>query len=111
MTTRTGRRWPIGGMPPMVKPVSSLASRAVARRTSGSPVTAASRATSTRFGPGHEAEDRLEAAVVGRRDEDQRLHDLPELGADGRGGLRGGVGRLVEDRRPRGSRPCGRRRR
>ena len=51
MTTRTGRAWPIGGMPPIVKPVSSRASFAFARRTSGSPVTAASRARSTRFGP------------------------------------------------------------
>ena len=51
MITRTGRAKPIGGMPPMTKPVRSLASRAVARRMSGSPVTAASRATSTRFGP------------------------------------------------------------
>ncbi len=51
MTTRVGRAWPIGGMPPMEKPVSSLASRAVARRTSDAPVTAARRARSTRFGP------------------------------------------------------------
>ena len=35
----------------MVKPVSSLASFAFARRTSGSPVTAARRARSTRLGP------------------------------------------------------------
>ena len=51
MITRTGRLWPMGGMPPMTNPVSSLASRAVARRMPGSPVIAASRATSTRFGP------------------------------------------------------------
>ena len=96
MITRTGRANPMGGMPPMTKPVSSLASRAVARRMSGSPVTAASRARSTRFGAGHEADDRLELAVVGRGDEDQRLDDLAELGADGRGRLCRGVGRLVE---------------
>ncbi len=51
MTTRSGRMWPIGGMPPIVNPVSSRASVALARRTSGSPVTAASRARSTRLGP------------------------------------------------------------
>src|SRR4051794_22599821 len=51
MITRTGRAWPMGGIPPIVNPVSSFASFAVARRTSGSPLTAASRATSTRFGP------------------------------------------------------------
>ena len=43
----------------------------------------------------HEAEQRL-GAVAGRDHEDQRLDDLPELGADGRGRLGGGVGRLVE---------------
>ena len=78
MTTRVGRAWPIGGMPPMEKPVSSLASRAVALRTRD------------------EGEDRLRPVrPVGH--EDQRLHDLAELRADGRGGLGGGVGRLVED--------------
>ena len=51
ITTRSGRAWPMGGMPPMVKPVSSRASFALARRTSGSPVTAARRARSTRLGP------------------------------------------------------------
>ena len=70
-------------MPPIEKPVSSSASRAVARRTSRSPVTAASRARSTRFGPGDEAEDRLEAAVLAGRDEDEGLDDLAELRADG----------------------------
>ena len=33
ITTRTGRACPIGGMPPIVKPVRSVASRALARRT------------------------------------------------------------------------------
>ena len=51
ITVRTGRPWPNGGMPPIVKPVSSWASRAVARRMSCSPRTAASRARSTRLGP------------------------------------------------------------
>ena len=46
----------------------------------------------------------------GRDDEDQRLDDLPELRAERGGRLGGGVGRLVE-RRPRASRPCGRRHR
>ena len=51
MIARSGRSNPIGGMPPITNPVRSFASRAVARRISGSPVTAARRATSTRFGP------------------------------------------------------------
>ena len=38
-------------MPPIVYPVSSRASFALARRISGSPVTAARRARSTRLGP------------------------------------------------------------
>ena len=50
MITRIGRvadrRIPL-----MVNPVSLFASRAVARRTSAAPVTAARRARSTRFGP------------------------------------------------------------
>ena len=44
----------------------------------------------------HQADDRLLASIVARDDEDQRLHDLPEVRADGRGRLLGGVGRLVE---------------
>src|SRR5688572_21481737 len=51
MITRRARSNPIGGMPPMLKPVRSYASRAVARRISGSAVTAASRAMSTRLRP------------------------------------------------------------
>src|ERR1019366_913742 len=51
MITRIARLWPIGGIPLIVKPESSFASRAVARRTSRAPVTAASRARSTRLGP------------------------------------------------------------
>ena len=82
MITRTGRMWPNGGMPPIEKPVSSSASRAVARRMSRSPVTAASRARSTRLGPDDEAEDRLEARPSPGRDEDERLDDLAELRAD-----------------------------
>ena len=46
---------------------------------------------------GDEADDRLELAVVAGSDEDERLDDLAELGADRRGGVGGGVGRLVED--------------
>ena len=45
-------------------------------------------------GAGDEAEDRLELAVLARGDEDERLDDLAELGADRVGGFRGGVGRL-----------------
>ena len=47
---------------------------------------------------GHEADDRLERAVVARRDEDERLDDLAELGADAPRGVGGRVGGLVEDR-------------
>ena len=43
-----------------------------------------------------EAEDRLERAVVARRDEHERLDDLAELGADGPRGVLGGVRGLVE---------------
>ena len=69
----------------MTNPVSSFASRAVARRISGSPATAARRATSTRFGP--ETRQMIGSGpVLARGDEDERLHDLAELGADGRGG-------------------------
>ena len=51
MITRVRRACPNGGMPPIVKPVSSSASRAVARRTSRRPTTAASRSRSTRSAP------------------------------------------------------------
>ena len=69
---------PIGGMPPMTKPVRSCASRAVDRRISGSPVTAARRARSTRLWPDtrHTIGSRPPSS---RRDEDERLHDLTEL--------------------------------
>ena len=79
MITRARRAWPNGGIPPMTKPVRSFASRAVARRMSGSPATAASRATSTRSGPDDEADHGLQAVLV-RGDEDERLDDLAELG-------------------------------
>lgn len=48
-------------------------------------------------GPGHERQDRLRSGI-GRRDEHERFDDLPQLRPDRRGGLLGGVGRLVEDR-------------
>ncbi len=95
----------------MMKPVSSRASFAFARRISGSPVTAARRARSTRLGPGHEAQDGLELAGRLGRDEHERLDDLAELGTDGRSGLVGGVGRIRETSGRRGPRPCARRRR
>ena len=81
MITRIGRLWPIGGIPPMVKPDSSFASRAVARRTSRAPVTAASRARSTRFGP--ETRHRIGSSAPSSpaNHEDQRLDDLADLGA------------------------------
>ena len=72
------------------------ASFAFARRTSGSPVTAARRARSTRLGPDTRHRIGLERAVGGRRDEHERLHDLPELGVDGRRGLLRRVRRLGE---------------
>jgi hypothetical protein len=46
---------------------------------------------------GHEAEDGLGLGVLVGQDEDERFHDLAELGADGPGRLLGGVGRLVEN--------------
>ena len=111
MTTRTGRAWPIGGMPPMAKPVRSLASRAVARRMSGSPVTAARRARSTRFGPETRHDDRARARRRRRGDEDERLHDLAELARRPPRPPRRRCGSTRRRPRPRGSRPCGRRRR
>ena len=81
----------------MTKPVSSFASRAVARRMSGSPATAASRATSTRSGPDTRQMIGSRPSSCGA-DEDERLHDLAELGAERRGRLHGGVGRLGEGR-------------
>ena len=92
---RPAARRPIGGMPPMANPVRSWASRAVARRMSGAPVTAASRARSTRLGP--ETRHRTGSSpAVARDDEHERLDDLAELRADRRGRLGRGVGRLVE---------------
>ena len=81
----------------MTKPVSSCASRAVARRMSRLAGHGGEAGEVDPVRAGDEAEDRLERAVVGRGDEDERLDDLAELGVDGRGGLGGGVGRLVED--------------
>ena len=45
---------------------------------------------------GHEADDRLELAVLAGRDEDERLDDLADLGADDAGGVGGGVGGVGE---------------
>ena len=95
MITRTPGRVPIGGMPPIEKPVRSWASRAVARRMSGD---AGDRREPREVDPvvaGDEAQERL-ARRRGRDDEDQRLDDLAELRAERRGRLGGGVGRLVE---------------
>ena len=82
MITRSGRTWPIGGMPPIVKPVSSFASRAVARRMSGCAGHRGQTRKVDAVGARDEAQDGLEAAAIGRRDEHERLDDLPELGAD-----------------------------
>ena len=95
MMTRERRAWPNGGIPPMTKPVRSFASRAVARRMSGSPATAARRATSTRSGPETQADDGS-GSILARGDEHERLHDLPELGPEGGRGLHGRVRRLGE---------------
>ena len=68
MITRAGRAWPIGGMPPMVKPVSSLASRAVARRMSRRADDGGQPREVDAVRARDEADDRLEPAVaVGRR--------------------------------------------
>ena len=96
MTTRTGRAWPIGGMPPIVNPVSSRASFAVARRTSALAGDRREPREVHAVGAGHEADDGLERAVRVRGDEHQRLHDLAELRADRRRGLLGRVRRLAE---------------
>ena len=80
----------------MAKPVRSCASRAVARRTSADPVTAASRARSTRLWPA--TRHRTGSGPSRRGHEDQRLDDLAEVRADRRGRLGGRVCRLVEGR-------------
>ena len=82
MITRVRWLCPNGGIPPIVKPVSSSASRAVARRMSRRPTTAASRSRSTRSAPDtrHTIGSRL--AVLARGHEDQRLDDLADLRAD-----------------------------
>ena len=94
MITRAGLRSPIGGTPPMANPVRSWTSRAVARRMSGALVTAAS-AEIDPVVAGDEAQDGVQAGRA-RDHEQERLHDLAELGADGRGRLDRGVGRLIE---------------
>ena len=63
MITRIGRAWPIGGMPPIEKPVRSCASRAVARRTSAR---AGDRGQPRDVDPvvaGDQAQERLEAVA------------------------------------------------
>ena len=45
---------------------------------------------------GHQDHDGLQLAVIPRQDEDERLHDLPELRPDGARRLGRGVGGLVE---------------
>ena len=96
MITRTGRAWPIGGMPPIEKPgqVVGLAGRRapdVGRAGHGrqprevDPVVA-----------GHEAQERLGPSPRGTT----KTSDLtiwPSSAPTRGGGLGGGVGRLVED--------------
>ena len=86
----------MGGMPPIVKPVQLA--RLVRARASHVGL-AGDRGEAREVdavGAGHEAQDGLERAAVGRGDEDQRLHDLAELGVDGVRGLAGRVRRLGE---------------
>ena len=111
MTTRIGRPWPKGGMPPMVKPVSSRASFAFARRTSGSPVTAARRARSTRLGPEtrHRIGSSAPASAGATKTSDLTI--CPSSASTAPAASSGGVRRLGEHAGRRGSRPCGRRRR
>ena len=97
MITRTGRTWPIGGIPP-IDEAGQLVGLAGGRPPDIA--LAGDRGQAGEIDPvrsGHEAQDRLERSVVARRDEDERLDDLAELGADCGGGF-GRVGRLVEDR-------------
>ena len=79
----------------MAKPVRSWTSRAVARRMSGALVDRREPAEIDPVVAGDEAQDGLRARRS-RDDEDERLHDLAELGADGGCRLDRGVGRLVE---------------
>ena len=98
MITRTGRMWPIGGMPP-IDEAGQLVGLAGGRPADVA--LARHRREAGEIDPvvaGDEAEDRLEPAVLARGDEHQRLDDLAELGTDRRGRFRGRVGRLVEDR-------------
>ena len=80
----------------MTKPVSSLASRAVARRMSPSPLTAARRGRRPESGP-ETTTSRSRPSSAGATNTSD-LTNLFELRADGRGGFLGRVGRLVEDR-------------
>ena len=110
ITTRSGRRWPMGGMPPMVKPVSSRASFALARRTSGSPVTAARRARSTRLGP----DTRHRIGSSAPRRPARRTRATSRSARARRRRPRRRPPRCASTRRTRGrrgSRPCGRPRR
>ena len=96
MTTRTGRRWPIGGMPPIANPVRSWASRAVARRRSRP----GDRGRVGRGRPGcgqPQGRERFRAVSRGD-DEDQGLHDLAEFDTDGGCSLGRRMGRLVGSR-------------
>ena len=111
MTVRTGRPWPNGGIPPIVNPVSSCASRAVARRMSCSPVTAARRARSTRFGPQTRQRIGSSAPSSPGATNTSDLTIWPSSASTVRGGVLGGVGRLVEHPDRRGRRPSARRRR
>ena len=97
MITRIGRSWPMGGIPPIENPVSSRASRAVARRMSGALGDGRQARHVDPVVTGHQAQDGLETARD-RDHEDERLDDLAEVGAHGGRRFDRGVGRLVEDR-------------
>ena len=79
--------------------------------TSGSPVTAARRARSTRLGPETRHRIGSSAPASAGRHEDQRLDDLAELRVDRRRRRPRRCGSTRRTRGRRGSRPCGRRRR
>ncbi len=86
----------MGGIPPIVKPVSSRASFAARPAHVGLAGDRGQAREVDAVRAGDQAQDRLERAALGRGHEDQRLDDLPELGVDGVRGVAGRVRRLGE---------------
>ena len=83
--------WPTGGTPPMAKPVASRTKSASAR-TIGSPISAATFFSSTRFAP----EATTSTGPPALRAEHERLRDLRDRAADRRRGVFRGAGARVE---------------